>query len=164
GTDEAVTALFASGQALYAAGAFHVIGSAQTSGATRFDGTNWSALSGGVDFAPTCFAVYGTNLFAGGFLATDIPATLSDLPVPGQPGGHNGNVICQWTDQGWQIVLGTNTGWRVGVAGLTATSSQLYAGGVFSQFDPDCPFALHPTVNLLEWDGTTWSPRCGGGI
>lgn len=137
-----VYTLYANGNTLYAGGLFTEAGDQVVNHIGAWDGTNWSAVGGGVSgastsgFAPIvrCFAFMGGNLYAGGSFA-------NAGPVPA-------NNIAYWDGASW---------WPLGngpdstVRALATDGTLLYVGGPFTNVDG----LFSP--GLAIWDGTAWA-------
>ena len=143
-----------SGEALYAGGHFHTAGGVTVNHVAKWDGTEWSALSGpsgtGTDDYPFELAVYddgsGEALYAGGNFTS--------------AGGVTVNHIAKWDGTEWSALSGPSaSGTNQAVIALTVhddgSGEALYAGGGFV-------FAGGVMANqVAKWDGTTWSALTG---
>ena len=137
-----VYALYANGNTLYAGGLFNENGDKIVSHIGAWDGTNWSAVGGGINGTSTsgfgaavrCFASIGTDLYVGGSFA-------NAGPVPA-------NNIARWDGSAWWP-LGNGPDSIVRVLATDGTS--LYVGGIFKNVDS----LLSP--GLAVWDGAAWS-------
>ncbi len=142
------------GDALYAGGNFNIAGGVTVNNIAKWDGTQWSGLSGpsgvGMSGSVYALAVYddgsGDALYAGGFFDT--------------AGGVTVNNIAKWDGTQWSVLSGpSGTGMNNPVDVLTVFDSgrgdALYAGGSFST-------AGGVTGNYVaKWDGTQWSALSG---
>ncbi len=144
--------------ALYAGGNFDVAGGVTVNNIAKWDGSEWSALSGplgtGTDDRVYALTVYddgsGPALFAGGWFDK-----AGGVPVKG---------IAKWNGHSWSALsgpLGTGTsGSRVYALAVYDDGSgpALYVGG---------SFVIAGGVvaeSIARWDGSTWSALPGGGI
>ena len=142
------------GEALYAGGDFTTAGGITVNYVAKWDGTNWSALSGpsgiGTNDRVSALTVYddgtGEALYAGGAFST--------------AGGVTVNYVAKWDGNGWSALSGaSSTGvdsWVLALAMFDDGSGEaLYAGGVFTT-------AGGVTVNCIaKWNGTAWSALGG---
>ncbi len=143
-----------SGTALYAGGYFDTAGGVLVNNIARWDGSNWSALTGasgtGVDARVEALAVHddgsGAALYVGGQFIT--------------AGGMLVNYIARWDGSEWSTLEGPlGVGMKNIVYALTeyddGTGPALYAGGWFNK-------AGGVRVNkIAKWDGTGWSELYG---
>jgi len=65
-----VSALAVSGGTLYAGGGFTTAGGSTANSIAQWDGSSWSALGSGMNFAVNALAVSGSTLYAGGDFIT----------------------------------------------------------------------------------------------
>ncbi len=146
------------GASLYAGGLFTSAGGVAVDRIAKWDGSEWSALSGplgtGVTGSVNALAVYddgsggGDALYAGGTLAT--------------AGGVSANRIARWNGTAWTSLSppeGAGTSDQVNALTFYDDSSgsgeALYAAGSFVT-------AGGVTVNrIAKWDGTAWSALAG---
>ena len=93
-----VLALVVSGSNVYAGGAFTVAGSATVNRVARWNGNNWSSLSGGVDDVVNALGVSGSIVYVGGDFRE----------VCGDPTCSSGNVrvnyIAKWNGGSWSAL------------------------------------------------------------
>jgi hypothetical protein len=152
GSDVYALAVFddGSGLALYAGGAFSIAGGVTVNGIARWDGSQWSALSGpagtGVIGSVNALAVFddgtGPALYAGGQIGT--------------AGGLTVNNIARWDGSQWSALSGpAATGVTGRINALAAFDDgpgwALYAGGWLET-------AGGVTVShIARWDGRAWS-------
>ncbi len=146
------------GPGLYAAGAFDTAGSVSVDGVARWDGQQWSPLTGaggtGVIGFATVAATYddgdGVDLYVGGrFL------TAGGVPVNG---------IARWDGTAWSALedpggIGLSGSGIAGAEALAVfddgSGPALYVGGSF-------PIAGGIAANnIARWDGSQWSPLPG---
>ncbi len=156
GTDGMVEAIAVyddgSGSALYVGGWFDHAGGVEVNGIAKWDGSEWSALTGpggtGVDGnSVRALAVFddgtGPALYAGGSFST--------------AGGTTVNNIARWDGDGWARLIGPS-----GIG----TTSAVEALAVFDDGDGASLFAAGQfttaggiTVNYVaSWDGEEWHP------
>src|SRR6185436_10069684 len=152
GMDYAVQAFaFGADGSVYASGAFiwatNNDGTAVTAfGIAKWDGEKWSDLGGGVTeglfggyFFVHALAVWGTNLYAGGFFSA--------------MGGVTARYIARWNGSAWSAV---GSGMDDIVYTLTTFRGNLYAGGSFL-------YAGGAQARYVaRWNGSSWSPLAGG--
>ena len=138
------------GPALYAAGLFLTAGGQVVNRIARWDGAEWSPLSGpsgvGMDAQVFALTVYDGELVAAGAFT--------------QAGGVTVNGIARWDGTRWSPLGGGGSA-AVGTNGtvwaLTTFKGRLVAGGQFTE-------AGGVTVNrIATWDGARWSP-IGSGV
>jgi len=143
-----------SGPGLYVGGDFWDAGGVSVNKIARWDGSEWSALTGpswaGVDDTINALAVFddgtGTALYAGGDFWN--------------AGGVMVDKIARWDGTEWSALSGpSGTGMDNNVYSLTASDdgsgTALYAGGPFV-------WAGGVMVNrIARWDGTEWSALTG---
>jgi len=163
GTDDVVKALSVhddgTGAALYAGGFFAAAGGVEVNGIARWDGSEWTALSGPAgagmssDFAlatsVVAFCTYddggGPGLYAGGYFAT--------------AGGLAVDYIARWRDTAWSALSQpSGLGLHGGVGSFAVyddgTGPALYVGG---------PIAAGRVLvhDVARWDGQGWSALSG---
>jgi hypothetical protein len=152
GGGPSVKALAVSGSTLYAGGAFTTAGGSVANSIAQWDGSNWSALSSGMNVNVYALAVSGSTLYAGGEFTT--------------AGGSAANAIAQWNGSSWSALgSGFPGGDYYGgdylgpvVYALAVSGSTLYAGG---NFQP--PLGGRAPNPIAQWDGSNWS-ALGSGI
>ena len=189
GTDDAISALKIYNGELYVGGNFDFAGGMPSRCIAKWDGNSWFSLPniGNIN-VPLEIAVYNGSLYVGtgvsgyvkiwnGSVWDSIPSPViggitgmavynGELYVCG-PGliyvGNNPqipvNMIAKWNGTEWSDVGGGLTiccnqprqAWT-----MIVYNGELYAGGKFE-------FAGGvPASNIAKWNGTTWSPVCGG--
>ncbi|MFN0242421.1 MAG: hypothetical protein ACKVWV_05960 [Planctomycetota bacterium] len=149
-----------SGPALYVGGLFKVAGSATVHNIGRWNGTDWSAVGGGLtgqaQFGDTvsqsvlALTVFddgsGPALYAGGRFSSAGGVPVRNLAR------WDGST---WTDVGGGVGDSVGTGPAVAVRALAVhddgSGPALYVGGRFREAD-----AL-PARNIAKWDGATWT-------
>ncbi len=154
GMDQQVYALAVwddgSGPALYAGGSFGRAGGVVVNRVAKWDGSGWSALSGGVSGTVWVLAVWddggGEALYAGGqFTNAD---------------GLGVNRVAKWDGTSWSALSGpSGTGVDNAVFAFAVwddgSGPGLYAGGAFTT-------AAGVLVNrVARWDGSGWSALSG---
>jgi hypothetical protein len=144
-----------SGPALHVGGQFTTAGGVTVNNIARWDGSEWSDLSGpsgtGADSIVRALAAFddgsGPALYAGGGFET--------------AGGVTVNNIARWNGSEWSALSGpSGTGVSDWVSALTVfddgSGPALYAGGWFE-------IAGGVTVNnIARWNGSEWSDLNGG--
>lgn len=130
-----VGALALDGNNLYVGGRFTTAGGISASHIAKWDGSNWSAVGGGMNDSVTCLLVVGNNLYAGGTFTT--------------AGGVSANHIAKWDGSSWSP-LGSGMDNTVSALAVDA-SGNLYAGGSFSTAGGVA------ARNIAKWNGSTWS-------
>jgi hypothetical protein len=119
---------------LVVAGNFGVAGVSGVGGVALWDGSQWSAMGGGLEYSVGALAVWNGDLYAGGNF--------------GESGGVTLNGLARWNGTSWEDVGGGVGG---GVMALLATPSGLVVGGGFEGT------TNLPGVNFLtRWNGSTW--------
>lgn len=141
--------------ALFAAGQFNIAGGNVAYNIAEWDGSNWSAVGGGIgtgieDISSfvNSLIIYNGNLYAAGYFTK---AGANDS-------AYN---IAEWNNTDW-VGLGKGIAPTVEdnlfrVICTTVFNGKLCVGGVF-----DTAGGM-PAVNIAEWNGTTWS-ALGSGI
>ena len=134
--DRGIQALLELRGSLYAGGCFSNPGdNAAIQNIARWDGSQWNALSDGLNGEVHAFATDGTNLFVGGQF-TDAGGVAS------------ADRLAIWNGAEWGA-LGESFNDRVYT--LSFENGVLYAGGEFTNAGtPDADY-------IAKWDGTTWS-------
>jgi hypothetical protein len=146
-----------SGPALYVAGNFLTAGGVTANRIARWDGAQWSVLSGpngtGVNNQVNALAVFddgtGPMLYVGGVFQT--------------AGGLTARFVARWNGSAWSALPVAPTGISLPVTSLKTyddgTGNALYVGGRFGLIDGQ-------TYNrIARWDGQTWTALDGpGGI
>ena len=130
------------GPTLYAGGAFTTAGGMPANRIAKWDGTQWSALGGGMDNWVYALTVFddgtGPALYAGGnFTAA---------------GGVPANYIAKWDGTQWSALgSGMNSTVRQLTVFDDGSGPALYAGGAFTTAGGV------PANCIAKWDGTQWS-------
>lgn len=125
GTDSTVFALAASGDYLYAGGAFTSAGGSPANHVAKWDGAAWSALGAGINgFYGYVYAlaVSGSDMYAGG-----------DFTYAGGTGYQwDARFIAKWDGNSW-FALGapTRNGVDNTVYALSVSGTNLFSGGYF---------------------------------
>jgi len=132
------------GSALYAGGTFVTAGSVTANGISKWDGSNWTSLGGGVTSGfVSALTVFddgsGPALYVGGYFtaAGDVPA----------------NGIAKWDGSNWSVLgSGVGSGFVNALAVFDDGSGPaLYAGGIFNTAGGA------PANSIAKWDGSNWS-------
>jgi hypothetical protein len=139
------------GPALYAGGWTLTAGRHEVSRIARWDGHEWSPLTGpdgtGVWMAGSgnpsvnAMAVYDGALIAAGFFD--------------RAGGVAANNIARWDGTEWSA-LGAGVTGGIGIQSLTVHDGALYAAGSFTAAGGE------PASRVARWDGEQWTPLGGG--
>lgn len=130
-----VYALAVNNGILYAGGAFDTAGSVPANNIAKWDGTNWSALSSGVDYGTVySLAVYNGEIYAGGDFA--------------YAGGGYAIGIAKWDETSWSSL---GSGIDGGVYSMSVYNDVLYVGGGF------WTAGNLPAYCIAKWDGMYWS-------
>ena len=145
GTDGPVWAIALRGGELFAAGRFSQIGGISATNIAKWDGTNWSALGGGLSSADfsTVLALADASgvLYAGGLFS--------------EAGGAPGSNIARWDGTNWSALA---SGVNSIVRALATDGTNLFVGGLFTQ-------AGGVKANkIAKWDGERWSGLGGGAV
>jgi hypothetical protein len=143
-----------SGSALYVGGYYYSVDGMTVNNIARWDGIEWSALSGPsgtgtlgwVDGGINALATFddgdGADLYAGGFFEI--------------AGGVPANRIARWDGTGWSALSGSSgNGMSDSVGVFYSNSGALYAGGNFSAAGGSL------VNNIAQWNGSQWSPLSG---
>jgi len=115
-----VRALVVRGSDLYAGGGFSVAGRVSAAGIAKWNGNNWSALTGGVNHTWALALSGTTDLYVGGFFNTAGPISAMN--------------IAKWSGLSWEN-LGSGTasaGGAGSVRALAASGTDLFVGGFFT--------------------------------
>ena len=110
-----VTALAWDGVSLFAGGDFTSAGGADICHIARWDGSAWSALGGGIDYAVSALGMEGGDLYAGGWFWN--------------AGGAPAAKLAKWDGAAWGTL---GSGANAMVNALARMGDGLYAGGEFS--------------------------------
>jgi len=127
---------------IYIGGYFTTAGGVSASRIAKWNGSAWSALGTGMDYAVWTLAFDSSgNLYAGGSFTT--------------AGGVSANYIAKWNGSAWSA-LGSGVGATVRALAIDS-SGNLYAGGDFTT-------AGGVSVNFVaRWNGSAWS-ALGSGV
>jgi hypothetical protein len=119
----------------------------------RWDGTQWSSVTGGFDEGLNAtVAALGKdtkgNLYAGGQFGT--------------AGGTAASYIAKWDGTTWSALGNLGNGVSASINALAVDGTNLYVGGWFRGADnappvPPNPPTFVPANYIAKWDGTTWS-------
>lgn len=150
GTSPYVTALevydSGGGAELYAGGEFNSAGGVWAHDIARWNGTNWSPLTSGVDQRVQALEVFddgtGAKLYAGGSFII--------------AGGLSASRIASWDGSNWAALSGMSYGFDALTVFDDGNGPMLYAGG-------DFPIAGGiPAENIARWNGSAWSALGSG--
>lgn len=132
------------GAALYAGGWFTNIGGVSISYVAKWNGTSWSAVSGGTNGTVYALAVHddgtGSQLYAGGSF--------------GIVGGASHIRIARWNGTSWSGV-GTATAIQAPILTLLSFDHTPW-GGVRTLYVTEHPAAGQNLNRILRWDGVNW--------
>jgi trimeric autotransporter adhesin len=134
-----VLALMPFGSDLIAGGTFTQTGGWAMNYISRFDGTGWSEMDGGMNSPVYCLTEYHGDLIAGGHFT--------------MAGGDSAGLIARWTGTSWSpIGPGLSGSSYPAVYTMRVLGDDLIVGGNFTR-------AGSTALNgLAKWDGATWSP------
>jgi len=118
----------------------------------KWDGSNWSALGGGVDFWVRAISISGTDVYVGGLFTT---ATQGDSSTCADC-----NKIAKWDGSAWSP-LGKGT--ENTVTAIAISGSNVYAGGNFTYTTQADETTCDNCNKIAKWDGSDWS-ALGTGI
>jgi trimeric autotransporter adhesin len=123
---------------VYAGGAFTNSGGGPVNYISRWNGTSWTAVGGGMNYyVRSIVAQSPTEIYVGGGFS------LAGSPTPIGAFG-----VAKWNGSAWS---GLANGVRGDVYSLTFYNSELYAGGAFDTIN-----AFNPGRGILKWNGTAW--------
>ena len=128
---------------LYIGGEFTMVGTMDANYIAKWDGSNWTTMSSGMNGYVYALTMLGADLYAGGSFST--------------AGGITVNQIAKWDGSSWSA-LGTGVGgtWPSSVHALTVVGTDLIAGGAFTT-------AGVVIVNrIAQWNGSSWSALGSG--
>jgi len=133
-----VNAIAFIGNDLYAGGDFDHAGGNVVKYLAKWDGSQWSTVSGGVEGVVNSLAVQGNDLYVGGEFGY----------AGAYPGGVFAAKIAKFNGTLWSTL---GSGMDDNVLTLTFHGTDLYAGGFFK-------ISGGITTNFIaKWDGTQWS-------
>jgi hypothetical protein len=141
-----VNALAVSGGDIYAAGVFTTVGETPANHIARWNGTSWSPLGAGTNWAVFALSASGTDIYAGGEFT--------------MAGGNPANKIAKWNGSTWSTLGDGPIDFRSSrapesgyhrVTSIAASGSELYAGGIWD-------FSDYEDVGFVsKWEGSAWS-------
>lgn len=145
GADNLVSAIAVYNSSLVIGGNFTLVGPTVAGQVAQWNGSDWSAMSTGMDGYGAVFAltIFDGKLIAGGSFTT--------------AGGVTGNGVAAWTgSERSALGSGTNGGVRALAqlgdnlveAGLFSTAGEKVAARIAHRTKPSCPIALPGDVNL----------------
>lgn len=138
GVNGTVDELAVVGTNVYVTGGFSTAGGNAAAGFARWNGSAWSSMSTNTT-VPDCFAVNGTDLYAGVTTAGGLPA----------------NGFARWDGAAWSIPGGR--GLNAAVSALAISGTDVYAAGYFTTAGGAV------SDRIAKWNGSTWS-ALGTGI
>ncbi len=122
---------------LVVGGSFTHAGSVAARSVAAWDGTSWSAVGSGMDYAVRSLAVFDGELHAAGeFQSAD---------------GAPAHLIAKWNGSSWQALTGETPVPDRDIYELAVFDGRLIAGGRFDALGGV------PISNVGAWDGTAWS-------
>jgi trimeric autotransporter adhesin len=131
-----VKAIAVQGASMYAGGSFTAAGSTPALNVARWDGTNWSALGGGLNATVHALAVTPTALYAGGNFNQPVGAAW----------------VAGWDGTGWsRLGSGITSDRTPGIVALTVNGADLFVGGV--EFSGAGGVL---STNIVRWTGQKW--------
>jgi len=134
GVSSWVYSLASKGSDVYIGGIFGNAGWTPVLDITKWDGTTFSALGGGLNTYVRSLTVLGNDVYAGGVFLSS--------------GMLSANHIAKWDGTSWSAL---NSGTNGAVLALTSIGGDLYAGGQFTT-------AGGLTANrIAKWNGANWS-------
>lgn len=141
GINGTVNAMIVYNGSLIVGGSFTLAGGLEMKNIAKWDGVEWTDVSGGPNSIVSAFAVYNGDLIVGGYFTM-----VENLSA---------NHIAKWNSNGGWVALGSGTNSQV--MALTTYNNKLIAGGFFSTAGGVS--ASH----VAQWDGSSWS-SVGTGI
>jgi trimeric autotransporter adhesin len=136
------------GPALYAGGNFTTAGGVTVNRVAKWDGSQWSALGGGMDDIVHVLTIFDGSLHAAGNFGTADGVTV--------------NHVARWDGSQWSA-LGSGLDERVRTLAVFDTNpgspddgQSLYAGGIFQNA------GAVSASRIAHWDGLQWAPLGGG--
>lgn len=131
---------------LYACGWMYSSGSTPLNCITRWTGSNWEDVGGGLGGGSNNIA-YDMEVYNGELYVVGNFSTAGGLLVDG---------IAKWNGANWSTLgSGSTTPQSEEIRALAVTSQGLYVGGYFASQDGQ------PFQNIAVWDGTAWSDPGG---
>jgi hypothetical protein len=141
GFDSYVYALGIAGNTMYVGGAFRQAGGAAVEGIVRWNGSSWTSLHTGTNYADMrvqTIAISGSDVYVGGsfFNANSVTA----------------NNVAKWNGTTWSSLgTGTENGVDGTVYALAVSGSDVYVGGSFTQA------GTTPASCIAKWNGAAWT-------
>jgi hypothetical protein len=142
GPSVTVSAILKSGTNFFVSGSFTNAGGVTASNIARWDGSQWSALGGGVNKSVSALAVDGGMVYAGGQFSI--------------AGGVTVTNVARWDGATWSNIGGLSAADPSAAATSYAYTlaigpgGQLLAGGYFSVAGTRAAWCL------AKWDGANW--------
>ncbi|HUP10692.1 MAG TPA: hypothetical protein VM187_00725, partial [Niastella sp.] len=118
---------------LYATGSFQMAGNTKASNIARWNGSEWSPVGAGLDYAGSAFCVYNDELYVAG----------SFKKAGGIPAKH----IAKWDGINWSSIGEPGTD---DIQALVVYKDALYVGGNYAAEE-------NIQANVFKWDGKKWS-------
>ena len=138
-----VRAIAVRGHEVFAGGDFDSANGSPAGYVARWDGTNWSALGGGVSGPVSALAFVNDQLHVGGSFKL-----AGDLVV---------NQVARWDGTNWfALGDGISSNYAYVLALAPGSSGELFVGGFFDQA------GNLPAYRVARWDGTNWSALANG--
>ncbi len=149
-----VYALASSGSDVYAGGLFTWATNSggmavKANGIAEWNGSSWSALGLGVSGTVRALATSGSDVYAGGLFTRATNSGNITVPV---------NYIAKWDGSSWSAL---GSGMNFWVYSLTASGSDVYAGGWFSRATNSGNITV-PVNYIAKWDGNEWGALGSG--
>ncbi len=149
GADSQVLALALAGSDVYVGGRFTNAGGVVANRIAKWNGSSWSALGSGMITTVRALAVSGNDLYVGGDFTTATNTDGVAVTV---------NRIAKWNGSSWSAL---GSGLNGAVYALAVSSSDLYAGGVFTTATNSGGVAIN-TYRIAKWNGSSWSALGSG--
>ncbi len=133
----AVRTIKVQGNQVCVGGVFNTAGNVAANNVACWNGTNWGALSGGVDGLVLALEFDGQALYVGGNF--------------NQAGGINANKIAKYNQGQWSVLGSASNGVQGIVFALQMFRGALLVGGSFTTA------AGQAVNNIAQWNGVQWS-------
>ena len=148
-----INAIAVVGSDVYVGGYFTNLGDNTTlvNHIAKWDGNSWSAVGGGTNGVSSdikALAVYGTELYAGGY-----------FKYTGT--GLSANYVTKWNGSSWSALSGPGTnGMTDRVFAIAVKGNDVYVGGNFTLLGDGYTSANR----IAKWNGSSWSALSANGI